>query len=313
MLGAFAVLSFGAFDYLQDESEDEITETSDCIGKLPSEAGCGVGVDEVPPDPLDPNSDPDGDTIPNSEDNCDTNFNSDQTDTDGDGQGNACDPTPNGDDDDDGVDNLEDNCPLVPNAPPDPETPQEDSDGDGNGDACDECPGSDDNVDSDSDSVPDGCDVCPGFDDNDDADGDSIPDGCDATSSHVVMINPTGTPNGGTPRRWTASITFQVSDNQGAPMAGTVSYRHRRNTCTSSSNTSCTNSGWTNATAAVSASGTVTVTWTGLNCGSPYPRVRIVEIDVLGLSAALPWDNADPSNALVNKPPTSSGALSCPT
>ena len=53
--------------------------------------------------------------------------NPDQTDTDGDGAGNACDS----DDDNDGVPDAADNCPLVLN--PD----QADFDRDGIGDVCD--------------------------------------------------------------------------------------------------------------------------------------------------------------------------------
>ena len=52
-------------------------------------------------------------------------------DTDGDGQGDACDA-----DDDDGIPDGADNCALVPNAD------QSDVDGDGQGDACDPTPGS---------------------------------------------------------------------------------------------------------------------------------------------------------------------------
>jgi len=71
--------------------------------------------------------DSDNDGVPDTEDNCQYDYNPDQLDTDGDGQGDACDP----DDDNDGVPDTEDNCPLVFN--PD----QQDTDGDGQGDACD--------------------------------------------------------------------------------------------------------------------------------------------------------------------------------
>jgi len=63
-------------------------------------------------------------------DNCPTISNVDQQDSDGDGQGDACDL----DDDNDGVFDLVDNCFLTPN------TDQLDSDGDLYGDACDNCP-----------------------------------------------------------------------------------------------------------------------------------------------------------------------------
>ncbi len=78
---------------------------------------------------LDPSStatDGDGDGVVDAKDNCIDQPNPDQLDTDGDGQGNACD----GDDDGDGVFDEDDNCPLVANAD------QTDTDGNGVGDAC---------------------------------------------------------------------------------------------------------------------------------------------------------------------------------
>jgi hypothetical protein len=75
--------------------------------------------------------DGDGDGVPDSSDNCPGTANADQADTDGDGQGDACDA----DDDNDGVPDTGDNCRTTAN--PD----QRDTDGDGIGDECDATPG----------------------------------------------------------------------------------------------------------------------------------------------------------------------------
>lgn len=144
--------------------------------------------------------DTDADSIPDLDDNCPTVANPDQTDSDQDGAGDACDD----DDDSDGVDDPFDNCPVVTN------TEQFDLDGDGVGDACDDdadgdgllnagdnCPaasnadqtdtdadgqGDECDLDDDNDGVADNADNCmavvnPG---QDDLDGDAIGDSCDA-------------------------------------------------------------------------------------------------------------------------------------
>lgn len=74
---------------------------------------------------LTPDADEDG--VADGDDNCQSVPNPDQTDTDGDGQGDACDA----DDDNDGHLDGADNCPLVANPL------QEDFDRDGIGDSCD--------------------------------------------------------------------------------------------------------------------------------------------------------------------------------
>jgi len=86
--------------------------------------------------------DSDGDGILDADDNCPDTANSDQTNTDGDAEGDACDL----DDDGDGVLDESDNCPLNINPG------QDDFDGDGAGDYCDS--------DNDSDEVLDAVDAC---------------------------------------------------------------------------------------------------------------------------------------------------------
>ena len=73
----------------------------------------------------------DGDGVLNENDNCPSNANPSQVDTDNDGLGNACDPDKDGD----GVLNVDDNCRLVANA----NGQTDDQDADGRGDACDKC------------------------------------------------------------------------------------------------------------------------------------------------------------------------------
>ena len=71
--------------------------------------------------------DPDGDGVPNQNDNCPLANNPTQSDLDGDGQGDACDADRDGD----GVNDDVDNCPSTANPG------QENLDGDGLGDVCD--------------------------------------------------------------------------------------------------------------------------------------------------------------------------------
>jgi subtilisin family serine protease len=83
---------------------------------------------------IDGPQDNDNDGIDNLADNCPDVANADQTDTDGDGIGDACDSFPldaNNDVDGDGISGHVDNCPATPNAD------QLDTDSDGIGDACD--------------------------------------------------------------------------------------------------------------------------------------------------------------------------------
>ncbi|MBD3258654.1 hypothetical protein GF377_09500, partial [candidate division GN15 bacterium] len=116
--------------------------------------------------------DMDEDGVCDTADNCPSDPNPLQEDSDGDLAGDSCDVCPQDPQDDadgDGFCANEDNCPSLSN--PD----QLDPDGDGVGTACDNCP--DDfnplQEDEDLDSQGDSCDVCP-FDPFDDFDGDGI-------------------------------------------------------------------------------------------------------------------------------------------
>src|SRR5574341_595776 len=116
--------------------------------------------------------DQDNDAVPDQFDNCPLVFNPSQMDTDGDGEGDACDI----DFDNDGVDDFTDNCVLVPN--PD----QVDGDGDGRGDACVPL----DDGDGISASVDNGpVDPNP---DQTDSDGDGLGDVCDPP--YWIVVSP---------------------------------------------------------------------------------------------------------------------------
>lgn len=122
-------------------------------------------------DACEPDNDDDG--IIDDLDNCPYTYNPDQADTDGDGIGDACDI----DLDEDGVIDDDDNCPADYNPG------QADEDGDGFGDVCDNCPAdiNPNQADSDNDTVGDVCDNCVDFENTDqaDADTDGIGDVCD--------------------------------------------------------------------------------------------------------------------------------------
>ena len=83
-----------------------------------------------------PGADTDHDTFPDVVDDCPSAPDALQSDADGDGIGDACDPAPDGPDEDaDGVPDTRDDCLYVPNPG------QLDTDRDGTGDPCDQTPG----------------------------------------------------------------------------------------------------------------------------------------------------------------------------
>jgi hypothetical protein len=118
-------------------------------------------------------ADDDGDGIDDGPDNCPKNSNASQLDTDGDGSGDACD----GDDDGDGDADSKDNCPKIKNGS------QLDTDGDGEGDACDD--------DNDGDGVLDANDNCPTTKNpgQSDSDGDDKGDACEADNDDDGIVD----------------------------------------------------------------------------------------------------------------------------
>ena len=159
------------YDYQENTFALEVTYTTD------------AGTESFPVTFVLPH-DIDLDYTSDSEDNCPSTYNPDQSDADLDGRGNLCDACTDTDGDfmgDPGFPGTgdpvcpADNCPSIPN-PFDP-----DSDGDGSGNACDLCPGHDDRVDTDGDIVPDACDNCPNEYNpgQEDIDGNDIGDVCE--------------------------------------------------------------------------------------------------------------------------------------
>ncbi|MEO1084516.1 MAG: hypothetical protein AAFY88_09755, partial [Acidobacteriota bacterium] len=149
-------------------------------------------------------TDADADAIPGALDNCPLVANVEQTDTDQDGTGDACDTCAKGDDDlDADLDGTPDDCDIctdldgdgagdagfpantcaTDNCPVEPNPDQADGDGDGSGDACDTCTDSDGDGWGDAGFPANTCadDNCPADANPDqaDADGDGLGDACD--------------------------------------------------------------------------------------------------------------------------------------
>lgn len=131
--------------------------------------------------PADASCDFDGDGRPCWADNCWTDANTAQANTDGDLYGDVCDAwpgDPENDEDDDGVPVPADRCPF------EDDPTNVDTDTDGIGDACDLCRLRADPLqrDADHDGVGDLCDLCPVVSDpaQSDVDGDGSGDVCDA-------------------------------------------------------------------------------------------------------------------------------------
>ena len=169
------------FDDTADEDGDGVPDGCDiCPGfdDGADEDGDGVpdGCDACPggDDTIDcqPNGVPDAcDISSGTSEDCNENGVPDECETDADGDGviDDCDPCP--------ADNPDD------------------TDGDGVCDSDDICPGYDDSADEDGDGVPDGCDACPGGDDTIDCQPNGVPDACDISSGTSEDCNENGIPD----------------------------------------------------------------------------------------------------------------------
>ncbi len=156
-----------------DADSDGITDDVDnCINVINVDQAANIGNETTLGDACD---NEDGDNIVDLSDNCPLVANNDQTDSDGDTAGDACD----NDDDNDGIDDGADSCPTTFPGPTDDNDGDgcQDSDPDSDGvftEAGDNCPdvSNGSQVDTDLDGQGDACD---GDDDN-----DGIDDGSDS-------------------------------------------------------------------------------------------------------------------------------------
>jgi hypothetical protein len=151
-----------------------------CATAISGGAGSGAALAHPSDSALDQDHDGVNDP-PAGPDNCageDAAFNSKQTDTDGDGKGDACDI----DDDGDAIDDALDNCRLISNQA------QSDIDGDNVGDACD--------IDDDGDGFTDSRDNCAAIPNagQADTDGDGTGDACEDDAPAAPDAGPTPAP-----------------------------------------------------------------------------------------------------------------------
>ena len=187
----------GAIMYASDTGANNGVSQSECNAYHSPSPGAGM----VPRD-IGVCRDLDVDHVQDGFDNCPGLANFEQSDTDGDGVGNACDACPftfGGDTDSDGVCDLDDNCTSVANPG------QADSDGDHIGDACDACP-LDGLNDADADGHCANLDNCPTVTNpaQEDEDTDGVGDACDSCPS-----DPLNDPD--------ADLVCNSSDNCPAP------------------------------------------------------------------------------------------------
>lgn len=154
--------------------DDACDERGDCCSDKVYECGesyllklmnqYGVDLGSTAFELVSADADSDGDGVADVSDNCPIYYNVDQTDTDSDGQGDACQ-----DSDQDGTIDLYDNCPSVAN----PDQMNTDYWADSSGNACD--------TDADGDDVLDSADDCPTAYNpaQTDQDSDGVGDACD--------------------------------------------------------------------------------------------------------------------------------------
>ena len=205
---AFVCLLWGCPSDVADQVEFACEVHADCyngwfcavdricrVGAIPVDVGVDTGLppdrgpadaailDATPPPDAAPDSDAglpdrDGDGVEDRLDNCPDTPNPDQTDSNANGRGDACDDMPPPDSDGDGVPDGDDNCPETPNRN------QVDTDGNGVGDACEPPPP----LDSDEDGVPDDRDNCPNTPnpDQDDRDENGVGDACEMPPDNDV-------------------------------------------------------------------------------------------------------------------------------